>query len=585
MAKVDSVLAMDIGNDSLKLAEFSYDNGHVTLEQFAFAEYNISDGEGGAQLAVALKELLNENDFSTKKVNLSISGQSAFIRFVKLPPVGNDPVKVKQIVEFEAKQNVPFPMDEVVWDYQLISNDDGTDIDAVFVVIKNEEIERITSLIENCGLDVGLIEISPTASYNSAVANEIGHEECSMLLNIGSKCSTLTFIDDGQFFVRTIPIAGQTITQQIAKEFGIPFPDAEEMKRRHGFVALGGAYEEPDSEVASTVSKIVRNVMTRLHGEINRSINVYRSQQKGKRPMRLFLSGGSSVMAFTPRFFSEKLRIPVDYFNPFKAVRLGDDVDKERLAEIAHMYSDVIGLGLRNYAVCPVEVSLVPEEIKKHNELKKKVPYFYASAVSLLLCLGIIFLGVNNQVKKEEGYVKDSSSAIRTTEGFANKISALNKEIKKDNKSFDVVSNLLTERGKWPQIINELEKLMPEKMWLTSIGVADNSKDVEVKSSRRRGGLFGSHKKPKKTLKSVKKSGDIEWIEIAGYTLNRKDLDTLDQRLVKEKNRSTKLKKKPVFAGGESTGGAITLDSSIVNMNNMKVYKFKIRLKLSEPIK
>ena len=584
MAKTDSILAIDIGSDSLKIAEFTNINGRVSLDKFAFTEYNVGDADGGAALAFELKKTLEANQFTSKKVHLSVSGQSAFVRFVKLPPVGNDPVKVKQIVEFEAKQNVPFPMDEVVWDYQLISSEDDTEIDAVFVVIKNEEIVKITDLLETNGLEVALVEISPTASYNSAVANEIGHDECSLLLNIGSKCSTLTFIDHGRFFVRTIPIAGQTITQQIAKEFGIPFSDAEEMKRRHGFVALGGAYEEPDSEVAATVSKIVRNVMTRLHGEINRSTNVYRSQQKGQRPTQLFLSGGSSVMAFTPRFFSEKLRIPVDYFNPFKAIKLSNNVDKEKLAEIAHMFSDIIGLGLRNNTICPIEVSLIPDEIKKKNQLKSKVPYFYASAVSLLLCLGIVYLGVGYQQNLESTYVNSSNSAISTTKGFASRIDLINKKLKTVKKQFKDVNGMLAARGKWTLIVNEIQSILPPKMWLTNIGVAGNTEEVELATPKR--GLFGprSSKKSNTSTKSTQ-LGTVEWIEIAGYTLNRKALDSLDKQLNLLSRKAKKDATKPVFAGGENTGGAQTLETSIVKMNNMLVHKFKIRLKLFEPIK
>ena len=130
-----------------------------------------------------------------------------------------------------------------------------------------------------------------------------------MVLSIGSRCSNLIFADGDLFFSRNIPIAGYAISQQISKEFGIGIDEAEELKQRHGFVALGGAYEEPESEVAATISKIVRNVMTRLHGEVSRSINIYRSQQKGNKPIKLYLAGGSSTMAFTETFFQDKLRL------------------------------------------------------------------------------------------------------------------------------------------------------------------------------------------------------------------------------------------------------------------------------------
>ena len=582
MAKQDRILAMDIGSDSLKMAEFSKVGGVVTLEKFAFTEYNISENDGIENLASELMRLYSENNFSSKRVCLSVSGQSAFIRFVKLPPMGNDPEKVRKTVEFEAKQNVPFPMEDVIWDYQLIGSKDEVEMDSVFVVIKKEEIIKITSILEEVGLDVELIEISPTASYNSAIANEMGVEDCSMILNIGSRCSTLTFIDHGKFFVRTIPIGGQTITQQIAKEYNISFLDAEDMKRRHGFVALGGAYEEPDSEVAATVSKIVRNVMTRLHGEINRSINVYRSQQKGRRPVKLFLSGGSSVMAFTPRFFSEKLRMDVEYYNPFKAIRIGEGVDKEKLADIAHMFSDVIGLGIRWSATCPVEISLIPEEVKRQNELKAKVPYFYYSALTLLCCLGIVYGGMSYQSTREEGYIKESSKAIATTEGNATQIRKITKEIDSVKKEYKEINALLSERGQWTRVMNKLESILPENMWLVSVGPLQKE-ETKVKRRNLRG-FMSSRSKTKIRKKKSSESDVVDSIMITGYTSNRRDLDTLDRNLNKLRLKAKKDGSDQVFAGGEDTGDAKTLATEVVKVNDLELYKFKIRLKLSKPL-
>ena len=202
-----------------------------------------------------------------------------------------------------------------------------------------------------------------------------------MILNIGGHCSNLVFADSGRIFVRTIPIAGHSVTSRLLVNLIFPTPTLRNLTASW-FVALGGAYEEPDSEVAATVSKIVRNIMTRLHGEINRSINVYRSQHKGQRPTKMYLAGGSSVMDFTPRFFNEKLRIPVEYLNPFQAINLADEVDREQLSDLAHMFSEVIGLALRHVTTCPVEITLIPDSIRKLREFNAKKPYFYACCVS-----------------------------------------------------------------------------------------------------------------------------------------------------------------------------------------------------------
>ena len=579
MAK-DKILAMDIGNDSLKIAEFSEENGALVLEKFAFTEYNISESDAIDSLPHELATLMKDNGFTAKKVYLSVSGQSSFIRFVKLPPMGNDPEKVKKTVEFEARQNVPFPMDEVVWDYQLIGSPDDVEMDSVFVVIKKEDITSITNVLEAAGLEVELIEISPTASYNSSVANEIGSAECAMLLNIGSRCSTLTFIDHGKLFIRTIPIGGQTITQQIAKEFNIPFLDAEDMKRRHGFVALGGAYEEPDSEVAATVSKIVRNIMTRLHGEINRSINVYRSQQKGKRPGKLYLAGGSSVMAFTQRFFSEKLRMDVEYFNPFGSVRFASTVNKEKLAEVAHMFSDVIGLGLRYATTCPIEISLIPDDVKTRQELRKKIPYFYYSATTLLLCLGLVYSGVKYQSSLEEKYINESNKTISETSENAKKLDEIKKRLKDLNVKYDIATKLLTERGDWVILLNQLEKILPKHTWLTSFGTVEQSNDSST-APKKKLSIFGrSKKKTSDDEAAVKVDYSTDSIEIAGYTTDRNDLDKLNNNLNKASAKEGSL-----FAGGEEKRGATTLETSVVKVNDLEVYKFKIKLKLTKTLK
>lgn len=585
MAKADSIIAIDIGGDSLKIAEFSCPpEGGITLENFAFSEYGGDQQEEDLMdsLQQILKSAISDYGFKAKKVHLSISGQSSFIRSVTLPPVGDEEERVKQIVEYEAKQNVPFPMNEVVWDYQLISTGDEEDaeIEVMFVVVKNDFISRITKIVEEMGKEVVLIEVAPTASYNAARANEVGSDDCEMILNIGGRCSSLIFIDSGRFYVRTIPIAGHSITQQISKEFGIPFADAEEMKRRHGFVALGGAYEEPDSEVAATVSKIVRNVMTRLHGEINRSINVYRSQRKGKKPGKLYLAGGSSVMAFTPRFFSEKLRIPVDYFNPFQVVSLSDKINKENLAEVAHMFSEVIGLGLRYITVCPIEISLIPDILKKQHELKQKVPYFYASALTLVMCLLVSYWGVYEQQKRDEERVNMAQNAVKRVTNLKRDVNSAKSTLETIGSKFEDAKDILNKRTVWIKILDELQTVLPPRMWLTSISGSSSGKEVSRPSNTpvSAGSMFNNpfgissqHQSSTTTTPS-----EIGWLVVEGHSLvgnSEKSLeDEFKERLVKS-DMFTNIKEE------------IRTIYYIPVKGNNNITTFKMEIKLKTPIK
>jgi type IV pilus assembly protein PilM len=472
MARSDRILAIDIGATSIKVGEFEYPTRDTrTLVNFAHREYEEELTESTRSVVVAglLRQMVVESGFSARRALVCMSGQSAFTRFVKLPPFSEDEKRIRQIVEFEAKQNVPFNMDEVIWDYQLIASPDEEEMDVMFVVIKNEIVEQMTGAVQAVGLEPLLVDVAPAACYNAARANHVGDDECAMVLSIGGRSTNLLFVDRTRFFARTIPIAGHSITQQIAKEFGIGFAEAEELKRRHGFVALGGAYAEPESEVAAAVSKIIRNVMARLHGEINRSISVYRAQQHGNRPTRLYLTGGSSTMTYCDHFFAEKLHLEVVYLNPFQVVGLGPAIDRQRLQEVAHMFSEVIGLGLRYRLPCPIEVTLVPDTIRRQQALRRKKPFVFASLACLLVILLVAWFTALNRAKLYARAFDGVQQQRQGVESFANKIKTYNSETDQRKNQINAIADLLRQRCRWPNIYNELYRLKPDNLWLHAI--------------------------------------------------------------------------------------------------------------------
>ena len=580
MASVDYMLCIDIGSSSIKAAEFSYTpSGEMLMERFAFEEFstpdsslqNIVDSNARVDLLEALHKVLTTNNFYSKKVCLSLSGHDAYIRFVKVPAIVTDEKKIRQIIEFEAKSAIPYDMSEVVWDSQLLkSADDSGEIEAMLVIVKGDEIEEITSLIESAGKQVQFVEVSPTACYNAARLNGVGDTDCELILNIGDRCSSLLFVDSGRLFVRIIPIAGHAITLQISKEFGISYKEAEEMKRRHGFVALGGAYEEPDSEVAATVSKIVRNVMTRLHGEISRSINVYRSQQKGRKPEKLYLSGGCSVMGYTPRFFSEKLKMPVEYLNPFKNIALGPDVDKEKLADIAHMFSEPIGLALRNMTSCPVEISLMPHSLQKSIEFKAKTPFFYASAATLLLCLLVTFFSLSKQAVMANAKKEIAVEQLKKTESKVKLLRSAESDFGGVKSSYDEAVNLLNERIRWPELINEVQAILPNDVWITKFSLS-RSTGAKVQRSEE-GGLFGGMSE-----KPAQVAQDYVSVFIAGHGLvkNQSFAENFTKRLSNSK----------YFVFNPATDTIDKLQNGVLQKGEYNVATFELTLKMKNIIK
>src|SRR5437764_2979314 len=297
----------------------------------------------GAREAVILKVLqatLATSGIRAKTVNVCAPGFHVLSKFVKLPPV--DAGKVTQIIQYEAQQNVPFPLSEVVWDYQILGSTPGGELEVLLVAIKADIVEGLFRVTESAGLHLQVADVSPAALCNAFRFNYGDEDGCTMLLDIGAKTSNLLFFEKGKVYARGINIGANSITTDFIAEAKMPLAKAEELKISEGFVSLGGAYEEPENPHQAAISKIARQVMTRLHMQVNQTIQFYRTQQGGSAPQRLFLAGGGSIMAYTREFFAEKLNVPIEYFNPFRNVQIAPSVAIEELEKVAHAFGEVV---------------------------------------------------------------------------------------------------------------------------------------------------------------------------------------------------------------------------------------------------
>ena len=319
-----SFLAVDFGAGSLKVAEFEVNEaGGLRLKQYGLKSLGIEGSQEDKREAVilkALQEMLTEKGIKSRNVNVCAPGFHVFSKFVKLPPV--DAGKVTQIIQYEAQQNVPFPLSEVVWDYQILGSTPGGELEVLLVAIKADIVEGLFRVTEAGKMHLQLCDVSPAALCNSFRYNYGDLEGCTMLLDIGAKTSNLLFFEKGKVFSRSINLGANSITQDFANESKKKFDIAEKVKIDEGFVSLGGAYEEPENQDQAAISKIARQFMTRLHIQVNQTMQFYRGQQGGSAPQRLFLSGGASVMPYTAQFFAEKLNVPVEYFNPLRNIQL-----------------------------------------------------------------------------------------------------------------------------------------------------------------------------------------------------------------------------------------------------------------------
>jgi len=487
MLNTKSFLSLDFGAGSLKAAEFEpTDTGVIRLRQFGLRSLGFEGSQDVSReraLNKATPELLAERGFAARNVNACAAGYHVFSKFVKLPQV--DASKVAQIIQYEAQQNVPFPLEEVAWDYQILGTSPAGEFEVLLVAIKNDVVESLFRTAEAGGLKVQLVDVSLASLANAFRYNYGDQEGCSMLLDIGAKTSNLLFFEEGKVYARGINIGANSISQDFASEAKVRFAEAEQFKIAEGFVSLGGAYEEPDNPRQAQISKIARQVMTRLHIQVNQTIQFYRGQQGGGAPQRLFLAGGASIMPYTAQFFAEKLNLAVEYFNPFRNIEIDPSINLEELAGVAHAFGEVVGLGLRNVAQCPLEMNLMPKKFLKRQELAQKQPYFMATVFSLVL----VVLAIGGYYSKLASLKSETLALIKTR---AQPLLDTNRKLQVELRTLnglrdekELLHEWSSQRFFWSDLLTELRQVLAatEAIRKAEMNGVDNGVWIEAFSS------------------------------------------------------------------------------------------------------
>jgi hypothetical protein len=196
--------------------------------------------------------------------------------------------------------------------------------------------------------------------------------------------------------------------------------------------------------------------MTKLHIQVNQTMQFYRGQQGGSAPQRLFLSGGASIMPYTAQFFAEKLNVPVEYFNPFRNVQIDPAVSLEELARVAHSLGEVVGLGLRNLANCPVEMNLMPESTLRWQAFNQKKPYFMFTVFSLVLVLFAVGFLFQKLAESKEAEITVLEPRVAELQHKSDQFKIAYGKFTAAKKQADQIAGLMGERFYWGDVLAQL---------------------------------------------------------------------------------------------------------------------------------
>jgi len=472
-----NIAVLNIGSQRIGMAVFKpTKSGDLVLNKYKSTNIladPAAESSRLAQVKIAISELAQTLGVNNR-VSFALSGQSVFSRFVKLPAL--DDSDVEQLVTYEAQTHIPFPIDEVIWDWQELGEVDG-EKEVIIVAVKSDVLNDVQKSVDAAGMITRDVDASPIALYNAFKLNYPDYDEPCMVLDIGAKTSNVIYIDGNRFFTRSIAIGGAAITSAISKEYNVTFSEAEEQKCGNGMVALDTRHTSKLDDLTAALATCIRTSLNRMPAEIARTTNFYRSQQGGSAPKRVFLAGGGGNLPNMVEFLQEKLRLPVEYFNAMRTVAVGKDVDVEGVQKDAHLMGELVGLAMRKGGKAGINVDLVPDSVSVAREFEKKKPKMAIGAAALVIGMGFFSVFGMNRNAKAEGILRELKDEKSGLQDFDTPI----KKLQSERAGVDSIVREYVEvqhnRYYWIEALNELKQNYAKGgFWFTSITPVMNFK-------------------------------------------------------------------------------------------------------------
>ena len=481
MASFPRILAVDLGASAVRLVEIGPDGkGRPAIlalseEEIPFDPAKTSDFF--PLYASALTAAVGRLPSKTRMCHLCLGGPAVFARILKVPAA--DPGKVGSIIGFEAQQTVP-AIEQALWDYQVIPSPQAGEVEALILAIKRETVEELSAASASAGLKPQSVTLMPAALLDAFRFNYPEASGCNLIMEIGARATTILLVEGPRIFVRVVPLGGAAISQAVATDLQESFAGAEILKRAKGFVHPGGAYEDPADAATARISKLARGVMTRLHTEVERSVTFFRTQQGGGKPAQAWLLGGGAMLGYTEIFFREKLRIPVEYLQPFRRLSLPASAEAQAAVRNFSVWGGVVGTALQALPDAPVRINVLGAIGRAQAQKRRDVPAMVVAAVA---GTGLLLLpGVHGfwQGAKVGGRIAEQSAQVDEASAALQKLEAENKKFTGAVQRAELALKLERERLRWPQLLAELQRHSQKKVWITSLQVGAEEKDSEA---------------------------------------------------------------------------------------------------------
>ena len=343
MQKSNNVIGLDIGTSSIKLIEIEESKGGYRLKNFGISTLPkdaIVNGSIVNHDAVvgSIQQILSNLKIKTKDVVASISGHPVIIKKITMPLATDE--ELEESIKFEAEQYIPFDLDEVNIDFQVLTVEEekADQMNVMLVAAKKVMISDYTKVLSDAGLTPVILDIDVFALENAFEINyPLDDEQNAALIDVGASTININVIKGGlSTFTRDVFLGGNQITEDIQKQFGISFDEAETLK-------TSGDVNRDDFGG----KEIVKQVCDNIASEIQKSLDFY-SSTTYESVNKIYLSGGCAKIPFMKDIIEEKLNVSTEIIDCIRTVKYDENVfDPDYIKDISPLASVGIGLALR----------------------------------------------------------------------------------------------------------------------------------------------------------------------------------------------------------------------------------------------
>ncbi len=348
MAGRKNALGLDIGSSSVKLVQLKETKKGIQLANFSMAPLPseaIVDGAlmNAGAVVETIRGMIAAQKLKVKETAVSISGVSVIIKKISLPAMTQE--ELDESIKWEAEQYIPFDVNDVYLDYQILqSRPEQGQMDVLLVAAKKEIVDEYSNLVREAGLDPVVVDVDAFTIQNCFEVN-YGYPpgESVVLLDVGASTISINVIANGiTTFTRDISMGGNQFTEEIQKQLNVSYDEAEAYK-------LGGERGvDADSVVPQEVERVLQSVSEQMASEIHRSLDFYLATSSDGRLSRIYLAGGTAKVPALSRVIEDRVGVAVEMMDAFKNIQVDPKLfNLDYLNQVRPIACCAVGLGLR----------------------------------------------------------------------------------------------------------------------------------------------------------------------------------------------------------------------------------------------